>query len=332
MKNLTALLIAALFISFAGFGCKNPLTSYTKQYRCELPGQPEPQNSNEYVERGWKHHEDNDYKNDPGDCALNACAEAVRLDPKNADGYFCRAGMYRDKGEYPQALADINEAIRLKPDNARFYGVRGIIYEDLNQYDKALPDLDKQIKLLGDNAQNFDYSRRGITYYELGKYEEAVKDFTEAIRLKPDNKYHYADRARTYEKLGQTELAEADKKKSEELDPASTNKAVVETPANVKPGDIQTISGGVLNDKAISLAKPVYPPTARAAKVSGAVNVDVFVDVKGEVVAASAVSGHPLLRMAAVQAARATRFKPTIVNGSPVKVTGVLVFNFKPVE
>ena len=94
--------------------------------------------------------------------------------------------------------------------------------------------------------------------------------------------------------------------------------------------NIKTISGGVLNGKATDLVKPAYPPAARAVRASGAVNVQVTIDEKGDVISAVAVSGHPLLRSSAVQAARSSKFAPTLLSGKPVKVTGVLVFNFTP--
>jgi protein TonB len=88
------------------------------------------------------------------------------------------------------------------------------------------------------------------------------------------------------------------------------------------------ISGGVLNGKAISLPKPAYPPIARAAHASGTVVVQVLIDENGNVVSAHAVSGHPLLQGAAVGAARQARFSPTKLSGQPVKVTGVIQYNF----
>ena len=90
------------------------------------------------------------------------------------------------------------------------------------------------------------------------------------------------------------------------------------------------ISGGVLNGKATSLPKPPYPPAARAVRASGAVTVQVLIDESGSVVSATAVSGHPLLRAAAVQAARGARFSPTQLSGQPVKVSGVITYNFVP--
>jgi protein TonB len=88
------------------------------------------------------------------------------------------------------------------------------------------------------------------------------------------------------------------------------------------------ISGGVLNGKAISLPKPAYPPIARAAHASGTVVVQVLIDENGSVVSAHAVSGHPLLQAVAVSAARQARFSPTKLSGQPVKVTGVIQYNF----
>jgi protein TonB len=84
----------------------------------------------------------------------------------------------------------------------------------------------------------------------------------------------------------------------------------------------------VLNGKAISLPPPTYPPIARAAHASGTVTVQVLVDEEGKVVTAHAVSGHPLLQAAAVQAARQARFSPTKLSGQPVKVSGVIIYNF----
>lgn len=88
------------------------------------------------------------------------------------------------------------------------------------------------------------------------------------------------------------------------------------------------ISGGVLNGKALSLPQPVYPSAARAIKADGAVVVQVVVDENGEIISASAVSGHPLLRVSSEKAARLARFTPTTLNGQPVKVSGVITYNY----
>jgi len=88
------------------------------------------------------------------------------------------------------------------------------------------------------------------------------------------------------------------------------------------------ISGGVLNGKAISLPHPPYPPIAKQAHASGTVVVQVTIDENGNVISAHAVSGHPLLQAVAVAAARGAKFSPTKLSGQPVKVTGVITYNF----
>jgi TonB family protein len=100
----------------------------------------------------------------------------------------------------------------------------------------------------------------------------------------------------------------------------------ISSPENSGTG--KTISGGVLNGKANSLPEPAYPPVAKAAHASGNVVVQVTIDEQGNVISARAVSGHPLLRAAAESAARQAKFSPTKLSGKPVKVSGVITYNF----
>lgn len=106
--------------------------------------------------------------------------------------------------------------------------------------------------------------------------------------------------------------------------------AVVPPPKPTPKPAPKTISGGVLNGKAISLPKPAYPAAARAVRASGQVTVQVLIDEEGRVVSASAGGGHPLLVPAALAAARGARFSPTLLSGQPVKVSGVITYNFVP--
>lgn len=90
------------------------------------------------------------------------------------------------------------------------------------------------------------------------------------------------------------------------------------------------VKGGVLNAKAITLPKPVYPAIAKAAKASGTVVVQVLVDEEGNVVNARALSGHPLLQTSAIAAARGAKFTPTRLAGKPAKVQGTISYTFTP--
>ena len=107
---------------------------------------------------------------------------------------------------------------------------------------------------------------------------------------------------------------------------AADNQAV----AIQRNGDGKTLSGGVVNGKAINLVTPIYPSAARKTKASGQVAVQVTIDEEGNVISAEAVSGNPLLRASSESAARASKFLPTTFEGKPVKVTGTIIYNFVP--
>ena len=85
---------------------------------------------------------------------------------------------------------------------------------------------------------------------------------------------------------------------------------------------------GVVNGIAKDLPKPNYPAVARAANIQGKVDVQVLIDETGKVISAKAVNGPPMLQDAAERAARNARFSPTLLSNVPVKVTGLIVYNF----
>lgn len=99
-------------------------------------------------------------------------------------------------------------------------------------------------------------------------------------------------------------------------------------PPPVSAPTARTISGGVLNGRATLLPLPAYPVTGRSVNARGVVTVQVTIDERGNVIAAAAVSGHPLLRGAAEKAAMASKFVPTSLSGIRVRVTGAIVYNF----
>jgi len=96
----------------------------------------------------------------------------------------------------------------------------------------------------------------------------------------------------------------------------------------VRTGPLKPISGGVLNGKAISLPAPSYPELARRSGAAGVVEVEVVIDVTGKVISAKATSGPAVLRQAAEMAAKLARFGPTLLSGQPMRVSGVISYNF----
>ena len=115
----------------------------------------------------------------------------------------------------------------------------------------------------------------------------------------------------------------------------NTPAVVIDTPppppaAPPKPEVPKTlkVSQGVLVSKIISLPKPNYPPIAKQLRLQGSVSIQVLIDESGRVVSAKALSGHQVLVNAAEAAAIQARFSPTLLSNQPVKVSGVITYNF----
>lgn len=90
------------------------------------------------------------------------------------------------------------------------------------------------------------------------------------------------------------------------------------------------LNGGVLNGKALALIRPPYPRLSGPFHPSGTVQVRVRIDENGNVIDAKALkSSLPMeFDRAAESAARQSRFSPTFVDGKPVKVIGIIIYNF----
>ena len=84
----------------------------------------------------------------------------------------------------------------------------------------------------------------------------------------------------------------------------------------------------ILNSEAKYLPRPNYPIMAKQIRLQGTVTVQVLIDETGKVISAKALSGHPLFVVEAQRAAMGARFSPTIIGEQPVKVSGVITYNF----
>jgi periplasmic protein TonB len=74
---------------------------------------------------------------------------------------------------------------------------------------------------------------------------------------------------------------------------------------------------------------PIYPTLAMQARIHGTVMVDAIIDEQGNVVQARAISGHPLLIPAALEAVLQWKYEPTSLNGRPISVELKVLVNFK---
>jgi TonB family protein len=184
---------------------------------------------------------------------------------------------------------------------------------------------------LSGTAQVFATRKRfySIVYLNTKKDDAVQEQFLSSFAL-PEKSSEPAETATAQPAAPSEGPAVAAPAEAQPAKPSNVDNAKPEDPAppTTEPGKHPPISGGVLNGKALSLPKPDYPAEAKAAGTEGVVVIQVTIDELGNVAEARAVSGPRILQEPAVNAALQAKFSPTRLNGEPVKVTGVLVFNF----
>jgi TonB family protein len=103
-----------------------------------------------------------------------------------------------------------------------------------------------------------------------------------------------------------------------------------EPPPPPSPVVAPRVSKGVTTGEALVKPQPIYPSIAKQINASGEVQVSIVIGENGRVIEAKAIKGHPVLRAAAEEAARKWVFRPTLLDGKPVKQPGTLTFVFTP--
>jgi len=167
-------------------------------------------------------------------------------------------------------------------------------------YFAALPEGDYEIGLTKTGFKRSSMRR----YHDCTLFEEGVYDWT-------------------------GEMYRGSSKEIVELSPEKVYTAPASSAPEITSVGTRTIYGGLLNERAVTLPPAEYPKQG-SMKITGTVEVEVLVGIDGRVVSANATKGHALLRAAAIKAARQAQFKPTLLAGQPVRVSGIITYNFVP--
>jgi TonB family protein len=89
------------------------------------------------------------------------------------------------------------------------------------------------------------------------------------------------------------------------------------------------IDEATMNGMRIKYSVPAYPQMARIAHIQGDVVMNFYIDKEGRVANLKAVSGHPILIQAALDAVKDWQYKPVVINGQPVEVLCQVVTKFR---
>lgn len=226
------------------------------------------------------------------------------------------------KGDYDAAVSDFNEAIKLNPTDATIYLNRGRAHSNKKNYDSAIADYNKVIEINPQEATA--YFNRGESYEKKGDALRAISDYQKVVELDGNNESAKIILKRLQDEQAKVEKLKAEQAKIEEAKKQEAAKIeAAKTPVTPK-----SIEVGTLNNLAIKLAQPIYPTTAQQMNIQGRITVQVELDEEGKIVSAKSVNGPQILRTAAEDAVRRSKFKPSMIGTQAVKTTGVIVFNF----
>ena len=98
--------------------------------------------------------------------------------------------------------------------------------------------------------------------------------------------------------------------------------------AGVSFFDPEVINEGNLNSRASFLKQPSYPQKALAEGVTGLVLIEIEINEKGELLSSKTISGHQTLVRSAEAALRKSKFKPTTGCDKPIRIRGIISYNF----
>jgi TonB family protein len=185
---------------------------------------------------------------------------------------------------------------------------------------KTLYDLAELYELLGRNDKALSMHRRALAIREKREATEPNELILALNRFAclSDRLHMKAETTEALRRVDEIVAREDARREREEAEQQASG-------ANISVDD--TVRGGVINGKAISKPQPVYPEAAKQQRISGTVTIYVMVDESGHVTEAYPC-GHPILSEAALRAAYAARFSPTLLSGKPVKVRGLITYNF----
>jgi tetratricopeptide (TPR) repeat protein len=132
--------------------------------------------------------------------ALGELDQALALDPKDAENFTRRGGIYTLQKQYDKAINDFNRALELDPRYAKAYYNRALVYYHQGKYDQTLADLHKTLELKPKDAEA--YHNRGLVYIQKNDFGKAIDDFNMAIALNPKLADAYFNKAAACERAG----------------------------------------------------------------------------------------------------------------------------------
>jgi periplasmic protein TonB len=101
--------------------------------------------------------------------------------------------------------------------------------------------------------------------------------------------------------------------------PSLGNMTTILAPQAVRKAPVR-VGGDIRRPERIKYVDPVYPPIAKAARVSGSVIIEATIGMDGSIRNARVIRSVAMLDQAALEAVNQWRYSPTLLNSQPVEV------------
>ena len=136
------------------------------------------------------------------DKAEQLLQQTLQLDPQYVQVYILQSALFREKGEYENAITSLNNYIKIKKDDAAPYHYLGEIYEAKGDFKKAAAYYNKALLVKPD----FHFSILSLAniYSTLGEYKKAKEKYLSALKVLPSEEL----KARVYSGLTHVNIAQ----------------------------------------------------------------------------------------------------------------------------
>jgi len=98
---------------------------------------------------------------------------------------------------------------------------------------------------------------------------------------------------------------------------------------SVKPSGPKRITSQLSEGQLVNRVEPIYPHIATISGIQGQVKLHAIIARDGSIQSLNAISGHPLLVHAAMDAVQQWRYRPYVLNGETVEVETFITVNFR---
>jgi len=115
---------------------------------------------------------------------INQIEAAVLADPKNHDAWAALGNEYFDSHQPQKSIMAYGKALALKPNDPNILTDQGVMYRNLGQFDQAMANFQKANKIQPTHLQSL--INIGVVYAnDMGKPAEAAKAWAKVVATAP---------------------------------------------------------------------------------------------------------------------------------------------------